>query len=187
MRRTKFFLTAILLAGASSLALAQHGGHTGGGGFGHAGHDPSMEDLQRKMKIQATNEQRTQLRTCLELSERLRMLAADMKEPANLSESERAKVREQWSELLRQAMQSDHQAFLESLNADQQAALKGRLRKMDKTWSELSSRFETLDRDLAEAAPDAKRLSDHTKELEKNLKKWQKQHRQLGSEMGIEG
>ncbi len=184
MRRTKFFLTAILLAGVSSLAMAQHGGHTGGGGFGH---DPSMEDLQRKMKILATDQQHTLLRTCLELSERLRMLAAGMKNPANLSESDRSKVREQWSELLRKAMQGDHQAFLDSLNADQQAALKGRLHKMDRTWSELSSRFETMDRDLAEAAPDPKRLSDHAKDLEKSLKNWQKQHRELGTEMGIVG
>jgi chromosome segregation ATPase len=115
------------------------------------------------------------------------MLAAGMKKPANLSESDRSKVREQWSELLRKAMQGDHQAFLDSLNADQQAALKGRLHKMDRTWSELSSRFETMDRDLAEAAPDPKRLSDHAKDLEKSLKNWQKQHRELGTEMGIVG
>lgn len=186
MKKTKSFLTAIFLA-VSSLALAQHGGHGGGGGFGHAGHDPSMEDLQRKMKIMATNEQRTQLRDCLGATERLRTLAADMRKPAQLSEPESLKAHQRWNEELRQAMQNHHQAFVEGLNPDQQAALKDRLRKMDKTWSELSSRFEVMDRDLAEATPDAKRLSDHAKELEKSLKKWQKQHRELGSEMGIEG
>lgn len=187
MKSTESFLAAIFLAGVSSLALAQHGGHGGGGGFGQAGHDSSMEGMQRKMNIQATNEQRTQLHTCLELSERLRMMTGEMKKVTDLSESERAKVREQWSALLRQEMQSDHQAFVESLNADQQAALQGRVRKMDKTWSELTSRFEVMDRDLAEAAPEAKRFSDHVKELEKSLKKWQKQHRELESEMGVEG
>lgn len=187
MKRTKSFLTAIFLAGVSSLALAQHGGHGGGGGFGNAGHDPSMDDLQRKIKIQATDEQRTQLRTCVGVSERLRMLAADMKKPAHPAESDWAKARQRWNEVLRHGMQSHHQAFLDSLNVDQQAALKDRLRKMDKTWSELSARFETMDRDLAEAAPDAKRLSAHAKELEKSLKKWQKQHRELGSQIGIEG
>lgn len=187
MKSTESFLTAILVAGLSSLAMAQHGGHGGGGEFGHAGHDPSMEDMQRKMNIQANNEQRTQLRTCLELSERLRMMTAEMKKATDLSESERAKVREQWSALLRQEMQSDHQAFVGSLNADQQAALQGRLQKMDRTWSELTSRFQVMDRDLAEAAPEPKRFSDHVKELEKSLKKWQKQHRELESEMGVEG
>jgi malonyl CoA-acyl carrier protein transacylase len=57
---------------------------------------------------------------------------------------------------------------------------------MGKTWSELTSRFETMGRDLVEATPDAKRLATHAKEPEKTLKKWQKQHRELGSEMGIE-
>ena len=186
MNRTKSFLTAIFLASVSSLALAQHGGHASGGGFGHAGHDPSMEDLQKKMRIQATDEQRAQLRTCLDLSERFRVLAEGMMKPTNLPEPEWRKVREQWGEGLRQAMQSDHEAFVKSLNADQQAALKGRLRKMDKVWSDVASHFETMDHGLAETAPDAKRLADHAKQLEKSLKKWQKQHRELGSEIGIE-
>lgn len=187
MKKTKSLLTAMLLAGVSSIALAQHGGHGGGGGFGQAGHDPSMEDLQKKMKIQATDGQRTQLRTCFELSERLRVQAAELEKPRNLSESDRAMVREQWSELLHQVMKGGHEAFRQSLNADQQSALKGRLHSMDKTWSELSSRVETMDRDLAETAPDPKRLSNHAKELEKSLKKWEKQHGELASQMGIEG
>ena len=140
MKTKRLFFAAVIFAGASSLALAQHGGHAGGG-LGHAGHDPSLEDLQRKIKIQATDEQRTQVRTCVGVSERLLMLAADMKKPTSLSEPGSAEARQRWNEVLRHAMQSHHQAFLESLNADQQAALKDRLRKMDKTWSELSARF----------------------------------------------
>lgn len=186
MKTKRLFFAAMIFAGASSLALAQHGGH-GGGGLGYPGHDQSMEDLQKKARIQATDEQRTQVRTCVGLSERLSMLAAEMKNPAHQSESEWAKARQRWNEVLHHAIESHHQAFLASLNADQQAALKGRLRKMDKTWSELSARLEAVDRDLAEVAPDAKRLSAHAKELEKSLKKWQKQHRGLGSEMGVDG
>jgi hypothetical protein len=138
------------------------------------------------MKIRASDEQGTQLRTCLSVSERLRMLAADLTQPGRLSESEWVKAHQRWNEVLGLAMQMHHQAFLESLNADQQSALNGRLRKMDKTWSELSFRFESMHRDLAEAAPDAKRVSGHVEGLEKSLKKWEKQHRELGSEIGIE-
>jgi hypothetical protein len=184
MKTKRLFLAAMIFAGASSLALAQHGGHSGGGGY--AGHDQSMEGLQKKMKVQATEEQRTQLRTCSELSERLRMLAADMEKPSNLSTTDLGRVRQQWSGLLLQAMQDDHQAFMGSLNADQQVALKDRLRKMDNVWSELASRFETMDRDLTQTAPDAKLFAGHAKELEKSLKKWQKQHRDLASEIGIQ-
>jgi hypothetical protein len=186
MKTKRLFFAAMIFAGASSLALAQHGGHAGGG-FGSPGHDPSMEDLQKKIKVQATEEQRAQLRTCSELSERLRMLAADMKGPAKLSGTELGTVRQQWNGLLLQAMQGDHQAFLRSLNSDQQAGLKDHLRKLDKAWSELNSRFETMDRDLAQTAPDAKLLAGHAKELEKSLKKWQRLHRELGSDMGMEG
>lgn len=182
MRIAKFFLTLVSLASVSSLALAQRGTHHSGGVFGRPTVDP-----QEKIKIQATDEQRTQLLTCIGVSERLRMLAADMKKPARLSESEWVKAHQRWNEVLHHAMQNHHEAFLESLNADQQATLKDRLQQMAKTRSELSARFETMDRDLAQAAPDAKRLSAHAKELEKSLKRWEKQHRELGSEMGIQG
>lgn len=184
MKTKRLFFAAVIFAGASSLALAQHGGHSGGG-FGASGHDPSMEDLQKKMKVQTTDEQRTQVSTCIGVSERLRMLATDMTKPGRPSEPEWAKAHQRWNEELRHAMQTHHQAFLDSLSADQQMALKGRLQSIDRTWSELSTRFETMDRNLAEAAPDAKRLTAHAKELEKSLKKWKKQHRELGSQMGV--
>lgn len=38
------------------------------------------------------------------------------------------------------------------------------------------------DRDLAQPVPNAKGLADYAEQLEKSLKKWQKQHRQLGLE-----
>jgi hypothetical protein len=186
MKTKRLFFAAVIFAGASSLVLAQRGGHAGGG-FGYPGHGQNAGDLQKKVKIQATEDQRAQLRTCSELSKRLRTLTADMKRPAHLSESEWAKAHQRWNEVLHHVMQGHHRAFLESLNADQQAVLKDRLREMDGTWSELSAGIETMDRDLVEAAPDAKRLSGHAKELEKSLKKWQKQHRELGSEMGVQG
>ena len=180
MKKAQSFLIVLLLAGASSPALAQRGYH--GGHFGRPAVDP-----QQKIKIHATDEQRTQLETCLAVSERLRSLAADLRKRDNLSESEWVKAHRRWNEVLSQAMQSHHKTFLKSLNADQQAALKDHLQKMDKTWSELSSRFGTVDHDLAEAAPDAKYVPAHAKALEKSLKKFHKQHRELGSEIGIEG
>ena len=181
MKRAKFFLMAIGLAGLSTAALGQRGGY-------HSGHSgrPAV-DVQQQVKIRASDEQRTQLRTCLGVSERLRMVAAEMKKPAHLSETEWTEARRRWNEVLSHAMQNHHQVFVDGLNAEQQAALKDRVRQIDKTRSELASRFETMDRDLAEAVPDAKRVSAHAKELEKSLKKWQKQHRALGSEIGIEG
>jgi NAD-dependent oxidoreductase involved in siderophore biosynthesis len=182
MRIAKFFLMLVSLASVSSLALAQRGAHHSGGVFGRP-----VIDLQERMKIQATDEQRTQLRACSELSDRLRALATSVRNPRNLSKTELEGVHQQWSATLLQAMQGNHLAFVGSLNADQQAALKGRLRKMGKVWSELASRFEGMDRDLAQTPPDTKRLAGHAKEVEKTIRKWQKQHREIEAEMGIQG
>lgn len=181
MRIAKFLLALVSLAGISPLALAQRGAHHGGV-LGRPVPDP-----QERMKLQATDDQRDQLRTCVGVSERLRRLAADLKKPEHLSEAEWVQAHQRWTKVLHQAMQSHHQAFVGTLNADQQAALEDRLRKVDKTQSEVSARFEAMDRDLAEAVPDGKHLSAHAKELQKSLKRWEKQHRELGLEMGIHG
>lgn len=180
MKITKLFLTVIVVGGISSWAPAQRGAHHTGA-LGRP-----VVDVQQQMKIRASDEQDAQLRTCVSVSERLRMLASELAQPGRLSESDWVKAHQRWNEVLGRAMENHHQAFLKSLNADQQSALNGRLRKMEKTWSQLSSRFETVHRDLAEPAPDAKRVSDHAKGLEKSLTKWEKQHRELGAEMGIE-
>lgn len=180
MRIARFLVALVLVSGVSSLALAQRGYH-GGGAFGHP-----VVDAKERAKIQASDEQAAQLRTCLSVSERLRMLAADLKQPGRLSDSEWVKTHQRWNEVLIRAMESHHQLFLKTLNPDQQSALNDRLHKMDKIWSELASRFATMDRYLAEAAPDAKRVTGDAKSLQKGLKKWEKQHRKLGSEMGIE-
>jgi hypothetical protein len=47
--------------------------------------------------------------------------------------------------------------------------------------------METMDRDLERDTPNAKGVADRAKEVEKAIKKWQKQHREIGSDMGIEG
>lgn len=181
MKFTKLFLTVILVGGLSNWTSAQRGGGHHGGELGRP-----VVDVQQQMKIRASQEQATQLRTCVSVSERLRMLAADLTQPGRLSESDWVKAHQRWNEVLSQALQIHHQAFLKSLNADQRSGLNARLRQMDKTWSELSSRLATVDRDLATAAPDAKSVSGHAKGLKKSLKKWEKQHREVGSEMGIE-
>lgn len=180
MKTTTLFLTVILVGGISSSAPAQRGAHHTGAPRG------PVVDVQQQMKIRASDEQGNQLRTCVSVSERLRMLAAELAQPGRLSESDWVKAHQRWNEVLGRAMENHHQAFLKSMNADQQSILNGRLRKMEKTWSQLSSRFEAVQSDLAEQAPDAKRASNHAKGLEKSLKKWEKQHRELGSEMGIE-
>ena len=185
MRTEKLLAAGLILAGATSLALAQRGTHHGSGS-GQIERQQSVEYLQRKARVQATAEQRVRLRNCLEMSRFAQTLSTELKNAANLSGTALERKR-QSSQIVRWGVQSGHEAFLGSLTPDQETGLKDRLRKLDKTWSELSTRFDKMDQDLAQSPPDAKLVVGHAKELQKSLKKWQEQHRELGSEMGVSG
>lgn len=180
----RLLLIVILLAGTSSVVHAQRGGRPSN--VGHFGNDQSTADVQKAVKIRATEEQRAQLDNCFASAERLRVLAAETKNPANLSRTELDGIR-RWSKLQRLSLESNHEAFLGSLNADQQVALEDRLRKLERTWFELAARYEATDHDLEAAATDAKRLAGDAKDLEKSVKKWLRQHREVGLGMGVKG
>lgn len=186
MKEKNLFLAGMIFAVvATTIVTAQRGAHHGTSLWATA-RGQSAEELQRKARVKATAEQRVRLRNCFEMSRLARTLSAELKNPTNLSGTVLGRTR-QSSELVRWGIRSGHEDFLKSLNADQQTGLKDRLRRLDKAWSDLATRFDRVDRDLAQSQPEAKFLGGHARELEKSLRKWQKQHRELGVEMGVEG
>lgn len=166
----------------TSIVQAQRGAHHSTSLWARA--RGQSEELQRKAKIQATAEQRVRLRNCFEMARLARTFSESLKNRTSLSETVLGKTR-QSSEVVRWGIQSGHEAFLQSLNTDQQTGLKDRLRKLDRAWSELAARFDRTDRDLRQTTPDLKVVSGDAKDLEKSLKKWEKQHRELQLEMGV--
>lgn len=170
---------------ATSFVAAQRGSHPSTSLWATARRQ-SAEEPERKARLKATVEQRVRLRNCFEMARLARMLGVDLKNPASLSATVLGKTHHS-SELVRWGIQSGHEAFLKSLNANQQTGLKNRLRKLDHAWPELAARFDRIDRDLGETVPDATVLSGDAKDLEKSLKKWERQHRELGLEMGVRG
>lgn len=183
MKKKNLFLTGMIFAlAATSLVAAQRGAPHGTSLWARA--RGQSEELQRKARLQATPEQGVQLRNCFEIARLARILGTDLKNPASLSVTVLGKTR-QASEVVRWGIQSGHEAFLQSLNTDQQTGLKDRLRKLDRAWSELAARFDRTDRDLRQTTPDLKVVSGDAKDLEKSLKKWEKQHRELQLEMGV--
>lgn len=84
MKITRLRLTVILVGGLSSWAPAQRGGVHHSGVPGRA-----AVDARQQMKIRASDEQGAQLRTCVSVSERLRMLATELTQPGRPSELDR--------------------------------------------------------------------------------------------------
>lgn len=185
MKRNKLLFAAMIFAGASSIALAQHGSH-GGGGLGNGYDGPSIEDLRKRAMIQATEGQRSQLQNCSQVATRARSQAQTLKTPVPGSGPDFDRVRQQWTALRQEVegMQTSHAAFVANLRAEQQTALKGRLQKIEQLRGDLTSLLAATDQDLAQNTPDSKRITGRVKDVEKLLKKWEKQHREIGSEIG---
>lgn len=83
-------------------------------------------------------------------------------------------------------MQQEHDRFMNGLSDEQRAGMQGRTRSMDQARDRLNNRVQQLDDELAKPEPDRKRMREHATEVEKAMKEWQKQYRNMGSDMGIE-
>jgi len=82
-------------------------------------------------------------------------------------------------------MQQEHDRFMNGLSDEQRAGMQDRIRSMDRSRDRLNNRLQQLDGELAKAEPDRKRIREHATELDKAMKEWQKQYRNMGSDMGI--
>ena len=82
-------------------------------------------------------------------------------------------------------MQQEHNRLMQGLRDGQREALQERVRKMDQTRERVNTRFAAIDQELNQPNPDCKRIAQHARKMDRAVKEWQKQHRKMGLEMGI--
>jgi len=75
---------------------------------------------------------------------------------------------------------------MNGLSDEQRAGMQDRIRQMDQSRDRLNNRMQQLDDELAKPSPDHQRIREHATEVEKAMKEWQKQNRNMGSDMGIQ-
>jgi hypothetical protein len=194
MKRIMIELLAIFLLFATTpFALAQHGGHGGtsssSSGFGHAGHDSPMADLQRTLMLQATDDQRQAFAKCMEATERVHKVADEMVGPGSRWRYD-ADVFPGQKEQLQTAladMTTAHQQFKQTLSQAQEKELNKYFNKLERLQSDVSSRLLGLDRELTTGKPDPRRVYSDAHKIKEAVDKWRSEHRKIAKEMSIAG
>jgi chromosome segregation ATPase len=206
-KRALIFAAALLLA-AAPVVVAQGRGGKGGGGqhqgqpSGQQGQQPDMGQrggqqgqgqqqgtgAQQRQQIHATNQQRGQYENCTQSSDRVRTQAHKMADAAKGGGANNAEFREQHQQLRNEirTMQQENERFMNGLSDEQRAGMQDRTRSMDQARDRLNNRMQQLDEEIAKPEPDRKRIGAHVTEVEKAMKEWQKQYRNMGSDMGIQ-
>lgn len=202
--KTKVFLTAAILTLTLPPVWAQ--GH-GGGQHGGQGRPPQgqgqgqqqgmggdagrgtmdRDRTQDRQRVHATDQQRDQLRSCDQSMDRVRTRARDMAKTAgggNFSADQTRQHRDQLREQLR-TMEQEHGQLMNGLNADQKQALEVRHRQMEQIHERMNARLQKMDKELGEATPNGKRVAEHARAVEREMKQLQKHNREMQSEMGV--
>jgi len=208
MKREFLALAAIVSLTASPVLYAQRGGGGGGqrgGGGGMQGQGPTTTGQQRgaqqgqggaqmgtrdqqRQRIHATDQQQDQYRTSTQAADRVRTQARDMAKAAKGGGVNNEEFRQQHTQLRNeiQTMQQEHDRFAQGLSEDQRASLQDRIRRMDQARDRVHTQSQQMDQEMTQANPDGKRVATQAREMEKAMNEWQKQYRNVASDLSIE-
>lgn len=204
MKKQRFVLTIALMLSWAGFASSQGRGQGGPGAGGGAGRGQvgqpgpgarggpqstgtTGRGEQQREAVRATQQQRTQYETCTQAATRVRDQARVMAQAAKGGGANNPEFLRQHEQLRQQiqAMQREHERFVDGLNAAQRDSLGKRIQDMDKIRDRLQDRLRLLDGELAEPELDRKRIREHASEIEKAMNDWQKQYRGVGSKLEV--
>jgi hypothetical protein len=192
-RRVLLVAAAFLFA---SPAIAAQGRPSGGGQRGQkpatAGQQQGQANQQQggqgtRQRIQATDQQRDQLRTCTQTTDRIREQARDMDRLARSSTFDAGKVRQQRDQIRDQlrTMEQEHQRLMNGMSEDQKQALRTRTEQMNQIRERVNNQLGRLDEELGKPNPNAKQVSKTAEQISREMNQWKSQYRAMESEMGV--
>lgn len=198
MKCNALLLSTVLLVSAPLIAAQGHGqgGSPKAGGQKQgqqqgqqagAGQTGSGQKDRNRLRVHATDQQRDQYRTCDQSMDRIRQQARDMSHAAAGKQFQTEKLRkdrEQMREQM-QAMEQEHHRFMEGLTPEQKTAVEARHRNMEQIHQRLNHRLQEIDQELAKSNPDAKHVREQARAVEREMELMRKQHREMGSELGL--
>ena len=200
MRLGTVIVIAFLCA-ALPLALPQgKGGQRGGGqssgqgqGQGQQGRPGGSDrgsgstDGERD-RIHVSQQQRDQVKSCDGSADAVRKQAGKMGKSGQGGGFNAGKARQDRDRLQEQvrAMQQEHQRLMQGLNPGQQQALESDVRDMNRLQERLNTHMENMNGELRKDAPDAKRVAEQAREMERVSKEWREQYRAVQSRLVIQ-
>ena len=191
---TALAATVILsLAAVPMVSAGNGGGRQGGGkstgsqqrGGGQSSDQPRSSGNGSRVRLEATQQQQQQVRTCTEAAEQVRRQAREIVKSAR-GTGPAGESPPQQHRLLQdrvRTMEQEHNRLMQSLNEQQRAQLQDRIRQMTAARNRVQSEMERLGPLMEGGDPDPARVRDHAREVERASKTWEKQYRRIESEM----
>ena len=140
-----------------------------------------------RIRIHATDQQRDQYRTCDQSMDRIRTRARDMAKASSspgFNADQARQNRDQLRNELR-VMEQEHERLMQGLNGEQKEAIAEHHRNMEQIHQRINTRLQEMDQELAQATPNGQRAAEQARAIEREMKQWQKQHREMGDELGL--
>ena len=163
------------------MATGQRGGQQQGGYSRGAG-------TQERKRVHVSRQQRDQLRNCTQSGEQVRRQARDMTQVGKGGRFDAPAARRQRDQLRTHVdqMLGQQGRFMQNLDAGQRNQLRDWSQKMDLTRNRLQTHFQALDEELGKENPNPETVRRRARNLEKELKKFEKDNRKLGEQLTVE-
>ena len=188
-----FLCAALPLAFPQGRGGQRGGGQSSGQGQGQQGHPGGADrgsgntDGERD-RIHVSQQQRDQVKSCDRSADAVRKQAGKMGKNGQGGGFNAGKARQDRDQLQGQvrAMQQEHQRLMQGLNPGQQQALESHVRNMNRLQERLNTHMENMNGELGKDAPDAKRVAEQAREMERVSKEWREQYRAIQSRLVIQ-
>ncbi len=168
---------------------SQQSGQSQGQQRGPSGSERGYGATDRERdRVQVSQQQRDQLRTCDRSADAVRNQARQMGKYGQGAGFNADKARQDRDRLQEQVrtMQQEHQHLMQGLNPGQQQALESHIRNLNRLQGRLNTRMENLNGELGKTDPDAKQVAEHAREMERVSKEWKEQYRSIQDRLSVE-
>jgi hypothetical protein len=155
-----------------------------GQGQGQGGGQATNAQMEHK-RIKATTQQRAQIRSCDKLADDIRKQTRKMAKDSgkNLNPGQLNQQQVHVRNQIRK-MEQEHEQLMNGLDANQRQAWQEQIRSMNQLHQQLNLHQQQMDDEL-KGSPDAKRVAEKAREMERTMNEWRKQYGVLSSQAEI--
>lgn len=156
-------------------------GQVMGQGQGQGGGQATNAQIEHK-RIKATKQQRDQIRSCDKLADEVRKQARKMSKDSGkmLNQGQLTQQQAHMRNQIRQ-MEQEHERLMNGMDANQQQAWQEQIRNMNQLRQQLNLQQQQME-DEAKGNPDAKRIAEHARAMERTMNEWRKHYGVLSSQ-----
>lgn len=150
--------------------------------------DRDRQRDQIHLRTSASSAQKQQYSTARASSGQARNMAKTMRQAAKRGSFNPDQARQQHAQLQEQVrnMQQDHVRLMQGMTTDQATALRARTEEMNRIQERLNNNLQSMHNELQQPSPDRNRVAEYARAMEKDTARWQEQHRNMASTLGLQ-